>query len=141
MWNAECGMSRKFTLSLLPEVFAICQLAQDAAVPDWALAGNFLSVTRTAEELSVVCPQTHVPAGVKSSPGWRGLKVEGPFDFSEIGIIASLAGPLADAGVSIFVISTFDTDYLLVKEESLEKATSGLSAHGHTALDGVRANP
>jgi hypothetical protein len=118
----------------LPDRFAICRLGRDAPVPDWALTGGFFSVTRTPEELSIVCPQVNVPDGTTCNQGWRGLKVEGPFDFSAIGIIAALAEPLARAGISIFVISTYDTDYLLVKEENLERAIAVLVEHGRAVL-------
>lgn len=122
---------RKSSLSILRDTFAICKLEKDAQIPDWALAGRFISVTRTPEELSIVCPQSNVPEGTKADVGWRCLEVEGPLSLSESGIIASFAGPLAHAGISIFVVSTFDTDYVLVKENDLEKTVFVLSRQGH----------
>jgi uncharacterized protein len=119
------------TLSVMPGAFAICQLRSSAEIPDWALAGPIFSITRTHDELSIVCPQVSVPDGTKCDKDWRCLKVEGPYDFCAIGIIALLAEPLALAGISIFVMSTFDTDYLMVKEESLAKAIRVLSESGH----------
>src|SRR5215211_1748993 len=110
----------QLTLAVRPDTFAICRLNSDAAIPDWAVAGALFSITRTADELSVVCRQADVPAAVKCENDWRCLKVEGTLDFSLIGIMAALAGPLAQAEISIFVISTFDTDYLLVKADKLE---------------------
>ncbi|MCU0493429.1 MAG: ACT domain-containing protein [Chloroflexaceae bacterium] len=118
-------------LNLLPETFAICRFAPGAALPAWALAGDFFAITRTADELSVVCTQGLVPAETVASRDWRCLKVAGPLDFSLTGVLASLAGPLADAGISIFAISTYDTDYLLVKTDKLEAAVAVLRAAGH----------
>jgi len=103
-------------------------------VPDWAIAGGFFSVTRTGDELSVVCPEEVVPEGVRSEGGWRTLMLEGPFDFSEVGVIASVVAPMAEAEVGIFVISTFDTDYVLVKEVQLQSAAAALRERGHRVL-------
>jgi hypothetical protein len=124
-------MGFKLKLSLLPEILAICQLPKNARVPQWALAGSFFSVTRTAEELSVVCPQTNVPEGIKKDEGWRCLKVEGPLDFSAAGILASLTMPLAKEEIGVFAVSTYNTDYLLVKEQHLEKAVQILAQNEH----------
>jgi len=121
----------KLTLFILPDTLAICRLDKDVQIPDWANAGSFLSITRTAEELSIVCPQTLVPKGIKREEGWRCLKVGGPLDFSATGVLASLLIPLRQEGISVFVISTYDTDYLMVKEEHLEKAVRILSRNGH----------
>jgi len=121
----------KLKLSILPEVFAICRLKKDAPFPDWALAGSFSSLTRTEEEFSVVCPQDNLPEGITSEKGWRGLKVEGVLDFSQVGVLTSLTAPLAQAGISILAISTYQTDYLMVKEEHLKKAVRVLSQEGH----------
>jgi hypothetical protein len=115
----------------MPGSLAICRLAPDAPLPSWAAAGRFFSITRTAEELSIVCAEDDAPADVKAEKEWRALKAEGPLDFSAIGIIASLAVPLAAEGISLFVVSTFDTDYILVKQERLEAATAALARAGH----------
>ena len=90
-----------------------------------------VSITRTAEELSVVCSPEAVPEGVSHEPGWRALTVDGPLDFSLTGVLASLAGPLAEAGIPIFVVSTYDTDWLLVQAERLDAAVAVLRARGH----------
>jgi hypothetical protein len=119
------------TLVLLPDGVAVCRLGTDEAVPEWGINGRFWSVTRTADELSVVCAEAQVPEGVRVERGWRVLKVVGPLDFSLTGILASLAQPLADAGVPIFALSTFDTDYLLVKQAQVETAVSVLRRRGH----------
>lgn len=121
----------KLTLSILPETLVICQMDKDARIPDWLLASTFYSITKTAEELSVVCPQTNVPEGIKKDEGWRCLKVEGPLDFSAAGILASLTMPLAKEGISVFAVSTYNTDYLLVKEQHLGKAVQILAQNGH----------
>lgn len=118
-------------LTLLAEPLAICQLDRDAPVPDWACQGSFYSITRTPQELSIVCPQENVPAGVASEPGWRALCSKGPLGFTLTGLVESLAEPLAVAGISIFVISTFLTDYLMVKEHDLQIAILALKKAGH----------
>ena len=120
------------TLIVLPDTFAACRLASDAPIPAWATAGAFFSITRTAEEVSVVCPQEAVPEGVNCERGWRCLRVAGTIPFSVVGVIASLTTPLAEAGISVFAISTFDTDYLIVKGEVLERAVEVLRQRGHT---------
>jgi hypothetical protein len=120
------------TLSVLPDVFAICRLDSDAAMPGWATAGGFFSITRTQDELSIVCLQDAVPAGVRCESGWRCLKVEGPLALTLIGILASLTSALAQAGINLFAVSTYDTDYLLVQEDKLERAILALSEAGHT---------
>jgi hypothetical protein len=119
-----------FDLVLLPGTFAVARLAADVAVPDW-MAGDLVSVTRTAGELSVVCREDAVPDAVRCERGWRCLRVAGTLDFDLVGVLASLAVPLAEAGVSVFAISTFDTDYLLVRDVDLEKAKEVLIAAGH----------
>lgn len=123
--------SRRFELTLLPERFAISQLAANAPVPEWATQGSFFSVTRTRDELSVVCDHGRVPAGVRSQLGWSVLKVHGPFDLTETGVLSSLASCLAEAKLCLFTISTFDTDYLLVASETLSAAVSALERAGH----------
>jgi len=100
-------------------------------LPAWAIAGPFYSITRTTEELSVVCPELAIPDEIVSEKGWRCLKIHGPLDFSLIGILSSLTIPLTKAGISIFAISTYDTDYLLVQETELEKAKAALREAGH----------
>jgi hypothetical protein len=124
--------TRRFELTLLPERFAISRLAADAPLPDWATRGSFFSVTRTGDELSVVSEISQVPVGVQSQPGWRVFKVHGPFVLSEIGVLSDLAAPLADAKISLFAVSTFDTDYLLVAAETLSAAIAALGRAGHT---------
>jgi hypothetical protein len=119
------------TLSLLPDNYSICRLGPAADIPPWALAGNFFSITRTEEELSLVCSQEVVPDGVLCEKGWRCIMVVGPLDFSLTGILASLTASLAEVGISVFAISTFDTDYLLVKADNLKRALLKLQEAGH----------
>ncbi len=113
-------------LRLMAGRFAICRLAADAEVP-----ARFFSVTRTADELSLVCLEEDAPEGARGEGGWRAMQVAGPLDFSLTGVLAGIASPLADAGVSIFAVSTFDTDYVLVKEDAMVRAVEALRAHGH----------
>ena len=120
-------------LHVLPPRLAICRLPPDAVLPSWA-GGPFVSTTRTDNELSVVCAEASIPEDIAANRGWRALAVSGPLDFSLTGVLASLAGPLAAAGVSIFAISTYDTDYLLVKASDLPKAAETLSAAGHSVI-------
>jgi putative acetyltransferase len=114
------------SLILLPGTFAVCRLDGNA-VPAWATAGEFYSVTRTAEELSVVSREDAVPPGVRCERSWRCLRVAGTLPFSAVGVLAALTAPLAAAGISVFVVSTFDTDYLMVKQEKLEAALAVLA--------------
>ena len=120
------------TLSVLDESFSVCRLAADADIPSWVPGKGFVSVTRTAEELSIVCPSDAVPDSVRTECGFCVLKIEGPFDFSLTGILLAVIGPLGDAGISIFAVSTYDTDYVLVKKNDLTAAVSALQASGHT---------
>ena len=118
-------------LILLPDSLAICRLAQDAPIPQWALAGEFYAVCRAEGQLSIVCPDGHPPPEIEADSGWRALKVRGPLPLSETGVIAALSTPLAEAGIAVFVVSTFDTDYLLIKEAQLSRAVRVLSSR-HT---------
>jgi hypothetical protein len=116
-------------LRVLPGRYAVCRLDADGVAP-----AAFFSVTRTADELSVVCAEEVAPEGAKCERGWRILQVAGPLEFSLTGVLAAIAMPLAKSGVSIFAISTFDTDYVLVKEEALERAVEALRGAGHRVL-------
>jgi len=114
----------------------VCRLASDARIPALALKGEFVCVVRTRDELSIVCredvcTENRVPDGAPVESGWVALKLEGPFPFSMTGVLASFVQPLAEAQIPIFAISTFDTDYVLVKRENLEQAVVALGAAGH----------
>jgi putative acetyltransferase len=132
--QAEClrnDTARSMSLIVLDGAFAVCRFAGDASVPPWATAGDFFSITRTASELSTVCRQEPVPEGVPAERGWRCLRVAGTMPFSVVGVLASLTVPLAEAGISVFAVSTFDTDYLLIKETYLAAAVDALRQRGH----------
>ena len=122
---------QQLSLSLLPERLAVCRLRPNEVIPQWVFSTSFWSVTRTDEELSLILPEEFVPSSWKVKKGWRCLKVHGPLDFSITGIIASLSTPLAEAGVSILAISTYDTDYLLVRSGDVDRAKEILIEHGH----------
>jgi len=131
---------RRFDLTVLPGSFAIARLAADEPLPRWAPQGGFFSVTRTSDEVSVVCLADQIPAGVSAETGWRALKVKGPFVLSEIGVLAGLAAPLAKAKVSLLAISTFDTDYLLVSEQHLHAAIAALRSAGLRIAESAAAS-
>lgn len=137
-WTMKADLSEatdaaapELPLTVLEERLAVCRLDVGADIPAWATRASFFSVTRTEDELSIVCPEVNVPEDINREQGWRALKLEGPFELSMVGILASVAEPLAGAGVSIFAVSTFDTDYVLVGEEQLELANDTLREHGH----------
>jgi hypothetical protein len=122
------------TLRVLPQTLAVCRLDGADPFPEWVGASRFSSITRTESELSIVCEGALVPAAVRAVHGWRCFEVEGPFEFSIVGVIAALTKPLADADVSVFTVATFDTDYILVRGEDLERAICAFEASGHTIL-------
>ena len=119
-------------LELIPDTLAICRLNAGAQLPRWAEGPSaFLTVSRTAEELSITAVQRLVPADAKCERDYRALRVRGPLPLDLVGILASIAGPLAEAGLSIFAISTYDTDYVLVKSADLPAALEALERAGH----------
>ena len=120
--------------SVLPGSWAVLRLPPDAEVPAGILLPPFHSVTRTTAELSVVCLEAPFPPGVRAETGWALLALEGPFAFDLVGILAAFLAPLAAAGVGVFALSTFDTDYVLVKRERLDDALAALAAAGHERL-------
>jgi hypothetical protein len=106
--------------------WAVARLELDAKVPEWASEGSFVSVTRTGDELSIVCAESAVPEGVRAERGWAMLKLAGPFPFDAIGILEAALAPLSRAGIPVFAVSTFDTDYVFVKRIDLARATAAL---------------
>src|SRR5512143_2093569 len=120
------------TLSILPDRLAICRLDPAEDVPEWAMIGEFVSITHTGDELSIVCAEEYVPPEVKADRDWRALKVDGPLDLAMTGVLAALARPLAEAQISLLAVATFDTDYLLVKGYNLARACEALRRAGHT---------
>ncbi len=121
----------KLTLVPVEGAYAVCRLAPDGPLPEWVGSGPFVSITRTRDELSVVCREEVVPEGVQCQPGWRCLRVAGTLDFALVGILAALLDPLAAAGISVFVVATYDTDYLLVKQADFPRAVEVLQRVGH----------
>lgn len=121
-----------YEFSVQPNTWTVVQLPPTDALPTWALnAPGFVSITRTDDELSIVCAESVVPDGLRCELGWSALKLQGPFPFAQVGVLASFTAPLAQASVSLFAISTFDTDYILVKTTSLAAACDALVAAGH----------
>jgi hypothetical protein len=125
-------MARGMSLTLLAQPMAICHLDATAPVPSWALEADWWSVTRTGEELSVVCAESRVPAGVASSRGWRALKFDGPLPLDQTGILASVTGPLAGARISVFALATFSTDFVLIPAAQQRAAIDALERAGHS---------
>jgi uncharacterized protein len=125
-------MNHQLTIAVHPDRYAICRLGAGTPLPAWAGGGDFLSVTRTAQELSVVCADSMVPESAHAERNRRLLQIEGTLAFSLIGVLASVAAPLAAAEISTFAVSTYDTDYLLVSEKDLPRAEEVLEAAGHT---------
>lgn len=115
----------------LREAYVIMRLEPDAAIPDWAVQGEFISISRTGDELSIVCPAANLPPDIRGPKCWMCLKLEGPFPFSVTGILLSFIQPLSDNAIPIFAVSTYDTDYVLIQEEFSEKALSILQQAGH----------
>jgi hypothetical protein len=130
-------MTRKLRFSWVLGQFAVCRFPSDAPLPPWAWSGAFASVTRTADEISIVCAAGSVPPEHKPKTPWMCLKLEGPFPFSEVGILASFIEPLAENGVPIFAVSTYDTDYILVSEEFAATALQALKDAGHELLPSI----
>jgi hypothetical protein len=122
----------RLTLALLPGFFAICRLQPQEPIPPWAEPDGFLSLTRTADELSIVCRQECVPQEIHCARDRRCFRVVGTLDLALVGVLRSLLAPLSDAGISVFTLSTFDTDYLLVRDEDLGNAIEELRNAGHT---------
>ena len=121
-------------LQIMPQRLAVARLDPAADLPAWLPREGFLSITRTSDELSIVVDEQALPGRVTAETGWRMLKVLGPLNFSLVGVLASLANPLAAAGVSIFAISTYDTDYLLVREAQFALALAALAEAGFDLL-------
>ena len=121
----------KLTLSLLPGGFAICKLEPECDIPEWATRNAFWSVSKTQHELSIVCRDDNVPEDIEAERGWRMLEVQGPLNFSMTGVLDGLIRPLAESRISIFVVSTYRTDYLLVQDKDFKSAIITLRAQGY----------
>lgn len=125
------GERQRLKFRRLIEPYAIVRLAPDAAVPEWSTKGEFTSLTRTADELSIVCPAGSLPHDVEVQQHWMCLKLEGPFPFSQTGVLLSFVEPLSSKGIPIFAISTYDTDYVFIPEEWAGAALNALHQAGH----------
>lgn len=129
MWSS---WGLRLNLRILSETFSICRLAANDTVPYWAIASKWYSITKTNHELSVVCDESVVPPSVQKEDGWKAIEVEGPLDFSLTGVLSSLSNALSNGGISLFSISTYDTDYILVKSDNLTNACTLLADCGCT---------
>jgi hypothetical protein len=126
---------------VLDGMLSVCRLPPSEAVPAWAQDAPFLSITRTAKELSLVVPSARVPLDVRAEGGWRALELEGPIPFTATGVLESLLAPLARACVPVFALSTFDTDYVLVGDANLARAVDALRSSGHRVGTGSTQTP
>ena len=129
--QVESTPNTTLRLSVLEERLAVCRLEARAEIPPWATGAPFFCLTRTPEELSIVCAEERVPAGITCEPGWRAFKLEGAFDFGLVGVLASVAAPLARCEVGILAIATYDADYVLVQGSQLDLAMAALRESGH----------
>ena len=123
------------TMRLLKGKFGVCRLDSTDLIPDWGQRGGFISITRTLDELSVVCNEECIPNNIKCEKDWRILKVEGPLNFSLIGILSSISTVLSRNRISIFAISTYDTDYILVKSKDINNAIEALVNEGYGIVE------
>jgi hypothetical protein len=131
----------RLSLTILDDAFVVCRLGADAPILPWAIAGSFFPITRTADELSVFCRQDAVPEGVLGERGWRCLRADGTIPLLVVGVLASLAAPLAEAGIRVFAVSTFDTDNLLVMAADFERAVAGLTQAGRRTTVAPQSTP
>ena len=128
-------MPASLNLEAIETRLAVCRLDAGGDPPPWVdRSRGFTSVTRTADELSIVCAYDAVPDGIPMEGPWRALRVQGPLVMTLIGVVAALANPLADAGISIFALSTFDTDYILIHEPDFDAAVAALTGAGHVIV-------
>jgi hypothetical protein len=126
--------AHRLRLQVLAGRFAICRLDAAALIPSWTDGPGLVSITRTHDELSVVCVQDRVPTGIRCESGYAAIVIEGPLDPALVGVLVAVASPLADARIPILAIATFDTDYVLVREAHLEHASAVLRESGHTIV-------
>jgi hypothetical protein len=121
--------SPRLSLAVLPYKLAIAKLNKNARIPLWAMKSPFFSITRASDEISIVCPVENIPSNVMSERNWRAIRIRGKLKFSLTGILASILDPLARAKISVFALSTYNTDYVLVSESDIERAVKVLSKH------------
>lgn len=127
--------SSRLILYVLKDRFGICKLGKEEGLPEWVKKSDFISLTWTPEELSIVCEVNCIPENIKVEKPWKCLKVKGPLDFGLTGILAELSQVLAEAGIEIFAISTYNTDYIFIKEKELEHSIKVLSRAGYNFQD------
>lgn len=125
----------KLTIKLLKEKYGVCRLNKDEDILSWALQGEFYSITKTEDELSVVCLQDNIIENIKCEKDWRVLKIEGPLDFSLVGILSKISTLMANNSISIFAISTYDTDYILIKEKDINRAVKVLNNDNYEVIN------
>ncbi|MBU3113054.1 ACT domain-containing protein [Clostridium lacusfryxellense] len=125
---------RILTMELLKEKYGVCRLDKNELIPEWSKDSDFFSITKTLDEISIVCSQDNIPGDVKCEKNWRVLKVDGPLDFTLVGILSSITNVLAQQGISIFAISTYDTDYILVKDKDVDNAVGSLCSAGYEVI-------
>jgi len=133
--------SIKLTMKLLKDKYSVCRLDKNSIIPNWVMNGEFFSITKTEDELSIVCSQENLPhnmqhelANIQCEKDWRILKVEGPLDFSLVGILSSISSLMAKEKISIFALSTYDTDYILVKENNIDAAINVLIKNNYDVI-------
>jgi len=124
-------MNKSFIISVLKDDYVVCRLNAFDGVPIGMLDHPLSSITRTAEELSIICPASYAPENSDCEENWKCFKIHGPLPINEVGIISTLTSQLASADISVFVLSTYETDYILIKKMNLEKAVKLLSVNGH----------
>lgn len=122
------------TLELLKENYCVCRLEAQDAIPEWCEQGDFYSMTKTKDELSIVCSQQYVPENIQAERNWRIFKILGPLDFSLIGILSKISLLMAECKISIFALSTYDTDYILVKDDKVDEAVRALVDAGYQVV-------
>ena len=125
----------KLTIKLLKEKYVVCRLNKNEAIPSWALQGDFYSITKTEDELSIVCLQDNIIDNIKCEKDWRVLKIEGPLDFSLVGILSKISTLMANNSISIFAVSTYDTDYILIKEKDINRAIKVLNNDSYKVVN------
>lgn len=123
------------TLEVLPDTLGVCKLDTNQVIPTWAYQGGLFSITKTVEELSIVCSEENIPEDVLCERGWKAFKVQGTLDFGLVGILAKVTTVLANADLGIFAISTYNTDYILVKALDFDWAVNALSNDGHKIIE------
>jgi|ASRL01.1.fsa_nt_gi hypothetical protein len=130
-------MNQKLKLKLLNNIYGVCRLEHTEPIPEWATRDQYFSITKTPEELSIVCAEKNIPERIRYEGNWRQFKVEGILDFSLVGILSSLATLMAQNDISIFVISTFNTDYILVKNSNVNKAVDIFKENGCSVIHNI----